>query len=346
MSHFPSLWAPYSEKDAVNLVNALLPHHERAWWDAQNKLWQLRDASPRQAFRRWLPMCRAAEATYLSVDFHENDAVRALGAAFDGVRRKWFCPKGGDLALFEAWCTPAQRALIARASAASAAHLARETAGAAPLGGAGASEGAGGGGSSGGSSGGGGGGGEEEEEGYDLLDYLDHAAAPAPAPASAPAPPATATPQRPSLSAYVVAQLTPGHICAICHSVLHEPAGICHSFCLECLQKSLEYRAECPLCRQALPPPPFSWRANHSVKEALREAVSKAQAAEAAAGRGGAKRGRGGAAAEGEGEGEEEEEEEEEEAGEEGAGAAGAAQSGSRAARPPKVKRLRGGAQL
>ena len=229
----------------------------------------------------------------------QKDAAKALGAQWDHPRGKWFCPMGGDLARFETWCSPAQRARIAGARAAA--------------------------------------GGGEEEEDFDLL-YLAHleagaaAAAPAPAPASAPVP-ATATPQRPDLSEYVVAQLTPGHICAICHSVLHEPTGLCHIFCQDCLRQSLERKAECPLCRQVLPPPAFPWRPNHSVKEALREAVSLAQAAEAAAGRGGAKRGRGGAAAEGEGEGEGEEEEE-------GAGAAGAAQ------RPPQVKRLKGGAQL
>lgn len=41
--------------------------------------------------------------TYLTVDFKEKDAAKALGARWDGVQRQWFVPEGRDLAPFAQW---------------------------------------------------------------------------------------------------------------------------------------------------------------------------------------------------------------------------------------------------
>lgn len=41
--------------------------------------------------------------TYLTVDFSQNAAVKALGARWDARERKWFVPEGRDLVPFEAW---------------------------------------------------------------------------------------------------------------------------------------------------------------------------------------------------------------------------------------------------
>lgn len=41
--------------------------------------------------------------TYLTVDFKEKDAAKALGARWDGVQRQWYVPEGRDLAPFAQW---------------------------------------------------------------------------------------------------------------------------------------------------------------------------------------------------------------------------------------------------
>lgn len=41
--------------------------------------------------------------TYLTVDFSQNAAVKALGARWDARERKWFVPEGRDLVPFNAW---------------------------------------------------------------------------------------------------------------------------------------------------------------------------------------------------------------------------------------------------
>lgn len=41
--------------------------------------------------------------TYLTVRFADKDAVKALGAKWDGQERKWYVPDGRDLAAFQAW---------------------------------------------------------------------------------------------------------------------------------------------------------------------------------------------------------------------------------------------------
>jgi exodeoxyribonuclease VII large subunit len=41
--------------------------------------------------------------TYLTVPFREKDAVKALGARWDGDARKWYVPEGKDLGAFALW---------------------------------------------------------------------------------------------------------------------------------------------------------------------------------------------------------------------------------------------------
>jgi exodeoxyribonuclease VII large subunit len=41
--------------------------------------------------------------TYLTVAFREKDAVKALGARWDGEARKWYVPEGKDLSAFALW---------------------------------------------------------------------------------------------------------------------------------------------------------------------------------------------------------------------------------------------------
>ena len=41
--------------------------------------------------------------TYLTVDFKEKDAAKALGARWDGVQRQWYVPEGRELAPFSQW---------------------------------------------------------------------------------------------------------------------------------------------------------------------------------------------------------------------------------------------------
>lgn len=41
--------------------------------------------------------------TYLTVDFKEKDAAKALGARWDGAQRQWYVPEGRDLAPFASW---------------------------------------------------------------------------------------------------------------------------------------------------------------------------------------------------------------------------------------------------
>lgn len=42
-------------------------------------------------------------STYLTVDYKEKDAAKALGARWDAAQRQWFVPEGRDLAPFAAW---------------------------------------------------------------------------------------------------------------------------------------------------------------------------------------------------------------------------------------------------
>lgn len=42
-------------------------------------------------------------STYLTVDYKEKDAAKALGAKWDAAQRQWFVPEGRDLAPFAAW---------------------------------------------------------------------------------------------------------------------------------------------------------------------------------------------------------------------------------------------------
>jgi exodeoxyribonuclease VII large subunit len=41
--------------------------------------------------------------TYLTVDFKEKDAAKALGARWDGVQRQWYVPEGRELTAFAQW---------------------------------------------------------------------------------------------------------------------------------------------------------------------------------------------------------------------------------------------------
>jgi len=41
--------------------------------------------------------------TYLTVDFKEKDAAKALGARWDGVQRQWYVPEGRELIPFAQW---------------------------------------------------------------------------------------------------------------------------------------------------------------------------------------------------------------------------------------------------
>ena len=41
--------------------------------------------------------------TYLTVDFKEKDAAKALGARWDGVQRQWYVPEGRELTPFAQW---------------------------------------------------------------------------------------------------------------------------------------------------------------------------------------------------------------------------------------------------
>ena len=41
--------------------------------------------------------------TYLTVDFKEKEAAKALGARWDGEQRKWYVPDGRELAPFAKW---------------------------------------------------------------------------------------------------------------------------------------------------------------------------------------------------------------------------------------------------
>ena len=43
------------------------------------------------------------QQTYLTTHFKDKDAVKALGARWDGEQKQWFVPKGRDLAPFAAW---------------------------------------------------------------------------------------------------------------------------------------------------------------------------------------------------------------------------------------------------
>lgn len=45
----------------------------------------------------------ALSRTYLAVSFAQKDRVKALGARWDAVRRKWYVPAGLELAPFQAW---------------------------------------------------------------------------------------------------------------------------------------------------------------------------------------------------------------------------------------------------
>lgn len=44
--------------------------------------------------------------TYLSVDFKEKDAAKALGARWDGAARQWYVPEGRELEPFARWLPP------------------------------------------------------------------------------------------------------------------------------------------------------------------------------------------------------------------------------------------------
>lgn len=41
--------------------------------------------------------------TYLTVDYAEKDAAKALGARWDGLQRQWYVPEGRELAPFAQW---------------------------------------------------------------------------------------------------------------------------------------------------------------------------------------------------------------------------------------------------
>lgn len=46
---------------------------------------------------------RAKERVFLNVPFEEKNAVKALGARFDGLTKRWFVESDGDLNKFARW---------------------------------------------------------------------------------------------------------------------------------------------------------------------------------------------------------------------------------------------------
>ncbi len=50
-------------------------------------------------------------STYLTVDYKDKDAAKALGARWDAAQRQWFVPEGRDLAPFAAWICTASKQL-------------------------------------------------------------------------------------------------------------------------------------------------------------------------------------------------------------------------------------------
>ena len=59
--------------------------------------------------------------TFLTATFAEKDAVKALGAKWDGAQRQWFVPEGRDLAPFAAWLP----AYVTQSAASTSTSLAR-----------------------------------------------------------------------------------------------------------------------------------------------------------------------------------------------------------------------------
>lgn len=67
--------------------------------------WRHRDRRQPNLARAILHNGRMAN-TYLTVDYKDKDAAKALGARWDAAQRQWFVPEGRDLAPFAAWIGP------------------------------------------------------------------------------------------------------------------------------------------------------------------------------------------------------------------------------------------------
>lgn len=51
---------------------------------------------------------------YLNVDYQDKDLVKRLGGRWDPTVRKWYCPRGSELAKILSW-RPARVQLVERA---------------------------------------------------------------------------------------------------------------------------------------------------------------------------------------------------------------------------------------
>ena len=61
----------------------------------------------------------APSRTYLNNSFAEKDAVKALGAQFDGTAKRWYVPPGADRAPFARWLGSSSGASSSRSGASS-----------------------------------------------------------------------------------------------------------------------------------------------------------------------------------------------------------------------------------
>ncbi len=71
-------------------------------------IWRLRSLSFTIAdiAENYLSYIMNQTKTYLNVSYAQKDAVKALGARWDPVQKKWYVPANIDLAAFEAWRLP------------------------------------------------------------------------------------------------------------------------------------------------------------------------------------------------------------------------------------------------
>ena len=96
---------PYADKDECKELGA--------YWDIDRRKWYVPEGADRDDFRKWWPgenaeYCEPSSNDdgnrfYLSVDFGENDDVKARGARWDPSAKRWFIPNGEDKDKFKAW---------------------------------------------------------------------------------------------------------------------------------------------------------------------------------------------------------------------------------------------------
>ena len=91
------LKVPFADKDEVKQLGAK--------WDGDMKSWYIPEGADESTFSKWETHTPSPNAPkiYISVPFADKDAVKQLGARWDGDKKSWYYTADKDASLFSKW---------------------------------------------------------------------------------------------------------------------------------------------------------------------------------------------------------------------------------------------------